>query len=49
MKAIDDIHGDVVIGNQFTSYKMLSFFPDEDFYFLSSYLLDYFYHDSLPY
>ncbi len=49
MNAIEDIHGDVVMGNQLTSYKRLSFLPYPDRYFRYYSLFVYLSQVSLPY
>ncbi len=49
MNAIEEIHGDVVMGNQLTSYKWFSFFPYPDRYFRYYSLCVYFSQVSLPY
>lgn len=48
MKLIDEIHGEVVMGNQLTSYKRLGFLSLADCYLRDYYLVVSLSHESEP-
>ena len=48
MKFIDEIHGEVVMGNQLTSYKRLGFLSLADCYLRDNYLVVSLSQESLP-